>query len=147
MHSSNFIASESRFSNTRSILNEENAKLEQKLQEMAPNLIAAELEREVVELKMELERTKAAANAVMANADMERRRREEEESSSGAAAGDVAAGRERRAVRSSRVDTSSRSRRVSLSPDPSRPPLPATDRLSRVPRSFLPPQRRGYHGG
>ena len=71
------------------ILNEENAKLEQKLQEMAPNLIAAELEREVVELKMELERTKAAANAVMANADMERRRREEEESSSGAAAGDA----------------------------------------------------------
>ena len=36
------------------ILNEENAKLEQKLHELAPNLLAAELEREIVDLKMEL---------------------------------------------------------------------------------------------
>ena len=62
------------------ILNEENAKLEQKLHELAPNLLAAELEREIVDLKMELERAKATANAALANADVERRRREEEAS-------------------------------------------------------------------
>ena len=65
------------------ILSEEKAKLELKMLEVAPKMTAVELEREVTTLRAELERTKAAANAAMANADMERRRREEMAGSSG----------------------------------------------------------------
>jgi len=61
------------------ILNEENARLDDKLRSNAPALVASELEAEVAMLKAELERAKSQANAAFASADIERRRRAEED--------------------------------------------------------------------
>jgi chromosome segregation ATPase len=61
------------------ILNEENARLDDKLRSNAPALVASELEVEVATLKVELERAKSQANAALASADIERRRRAEAE--------------------------------------------------------------------
>ena len=62
------------------ILNEEHAKLNEKMQSAAPVLLASALEEEIFALKTELEHAKARANAATATAELERRRAEEAES-------------------------------------------------------------------
>ena len=61
------------------LLNEEHAKLDDKMQSAAPVLLASALEEEIFALKAEVEHAKARANAATATAELERRRAEEAE--------------------------------------------------------------------